>query len=99
MGGEDSAGNVPAGFAAEVKRAPDHVAAILREARMSPDNVASLQVYLTDVATFQEMNQVYIAYFKDHRPARTTVAVARLVGPGRIESTTTAKNPVRVDRN
>jgi enamine deaminase RidA (YjgF/YER057c/UK114 family) len=36
------------------------------------------------------MNTVYTAYFKDPRPTRTTVVVAKLLGPGQIEITATA---------
>jgi 2-iminobutanoate/2-iminopropanoate deaminase len=58
---------------------------------LTPDDVVSVQVYLTDGETFQRMNTVYRSYFKDPRPTRTTVVVAKLVGPGRIEITATAK--------
>jgi enamine deaminase RidA (YjgF/YER057c/UK114 family) len=50
-----------------------------------------VQVYLTDVQTFERMNTVYKAYFKEPRPTRTTVVVAKLVGPGHVEITVTAK--------
>ena len=89
--GEDASGNVPADFETEVKQALDNVGAILKEAAMSPSDVVSVQVYLTDVALFQRMNAVYISYFKDPRPTRTTVVVSKLVGPGHIEITATAK--------
>lgn len=91
MGGEDSTGKVPAEFEAEVKQALDNIGAVLKEAGMTPDDVVSVQVYLTDGETFQRMNTVYRSYFKDPRPTRTTVVVAKLVGPGRIEITATAK--------
>ena len=58
---------------------------------MSADNVVSVQVYLTDGATFARMNTVYTAFFKEPRPTRTTVVVAKLVGPGHIEITATAR--------
>ena len=48
-------------------------------------------MYLTDASTFQPMNAVYTRYFKDPRPTRTTVVVAKLVGPGHIEITVTAR--------
>ena len=78
---------------------PDHLArsgreemiAVLKKAGMSADNVVSVQVYLTDGATFARMNTVYTAFFKEPRPTRTTVVVAKLVGPGRIEITATAR--------
>jgi len=91
MGGEDSAGNVPNDFVGEVKQALDNIGVILKQAQMSPADVVSVQVYLTDVETFQQMNAVYMTYFKDPRPTRTTVVVANLVGPGHIEITATAK--------
>jgi len=91
MGGEDASGKIPADFDAEVKQALDNINGILKDAGMSPADVVSVQVYLTDVATFQRMNAVYMAYFKDPRPTRTTVVVAKLVGPGRVEITVTAK--------
>ena len=49
------------------------------------------KVYLTDIERFGEMNSVYTQYFTSERPARTTVAVASLVGKARIEITVTAR--------
>ena len=40
---------------------------------------------------FEAMNAVYKTFFRDPRPTRTTVVVAKLVGPGRIEITATAR--------
>jgi 2-iminobutanoate/2-iminopropanoate deaminase len=91
MGGEDAAGKITGDFDAEVKQALNNVGAVLKAAGMSPDNVVSVQVYLTDGATFERMNAVYKAYFKDPRPTRTTVVVAKLVGQGHIEITATAR--------
>jgi 2-iminobutanoate/2-iminopropanoate deaminase len=91
MGGEDAAGKIPADFNAEVKQAIDNIGEVLKEAGMSPANVVAVQVYLTDVDTFQRMNDVYTKYFTDPRPTRTTVVVAKLVGPGHVEITVTAK--------
>jgi 2-iminobutanoate/2-iminopropanoate deaminase len=58
---------------------------------MSPSDVVSVQVYLSDGALFQGMNRIYMEFFKDPRPPRTTVVVAKLVGAGHIEITVTAK--------
>jgi len=91
MGGEDSVGKIPGDFEAEVKQALDNLGAVLKAAKMSPGDVVSVQVYLTDAATFERMNAVYKTYFNDPRPTRTTVVVAKLVGQGRIEITATAR--------
>ena len=89
--GEDKDGKVPGTFEAEVKQALDNISVVLDAGGMSPADVVSVQVYLTDGALFQRMNAVYTTYFKDPRPTRTTVVVAKLVGPGHIEITATAK--------
>jgi len=91
QGGEDAAGKVPGDFDAEVKQSLENIGAVLQAAGMSPADVVSVQVYLADGARFQRMNAVYTSYFKDPRPTRTTVVVAKLVGPGNIEITVTAR--------
>jgi 2-iminobutanoate/2-iminopropanoate deaminase len=91
QGGEDAAGKIPATFEAEVQQALDNVGAVLKAANMSPDDVVSVQVYLVNADHFQRMNAVYTKSFQDPRPTRTTVVVAKLVGPGNIEITTTAR--------
>jgi len=91
MGGEDAGGKIPASFEAEVKQSLDNIGAVLKEAGMTSADIVSVQVYLTDGALFDRMNTVYKAYFKDPKPTRTTVVVAKLVGSGHIEITATAK--------
>ncbi len=44
-----------------------------------------------EISLFSKMNSVYTQYFKENRPARTTVAIASLVGEARIEITATAR--------
>jgi 2-iminobutanoate/2-iminopropanoate deaminase len=91
QGGEDASGKIPATFEAEVQQSLENASAVLKAAGMSPSDVVSVQVYLTDGATFPRMNQVYMNFFKDPRPTRTTVVVAKLVGEGHIEITVTAR--------
>ncbi len=89
--GRDPKGNYATEFEAEVKQTLENVGAVLKEAGMTFDDAVSVQVYLTDMELFPKMNGVYTTYFKDPRPARTTVGVAKLVGAARIEITVTAK--------
>ena len=74
-----------------MKQSLDNIGAVLDAAGMSPADVVSVQVYLTDGALFPRMNAIYTGYFKDPRPTRTTVVVAKLVGPGHVEITVTAR--------
>ena len=63
-----------------------NVQAILEAAGSSLQHVLRCGVFLLDMSEFQEMNQVYARVFGEHRPARTTVAVLELPGPGlRVE--------------
>jgi 2-iminobutanoate/2-iminopropanoate deaminase len=89
-GNDLKTGQIPEEFEAEVRKTLDNVGLILKEAGMTFDNAVAVQVYLTDMTLFPRMNAVYTTYFKDPRPARTTVGVAKLVGTARIEITVTA---------
>ena len=83
---------VPADFEAEVKTCLDRVGIILKAAGMTYQDVVSVQVYLTDMDLFARMNAVYTGYFKEPRPARTAVGVAKLaLANGHIEITVTAR--------
>ncbi len=47
-------------------------------------NVVHVQVYLRDIADFEEMNRAYAEEMGGHRPARTVVAVSGLPKPGAL---------------
>ncbi len=91
MGGEDAAGKISSSFEAEVNQSLANIDAVLKQAGMSSSDVVSVQVYLTDGSLFERMNAVYKQHFKEPRPTRTTVVVAKLVGEGHIEITVTAR--------
>jgi 2-iminobutanoate/2-iminopropanoate deaminase len=91
MGGEDAAGRIPSSFEAEVKQSLANIDAVLKQAGMTSADVVSVQVYLTDGALFERMNAVYKMHFREPRPTRTTVVVAKLVGAGHVEITVTAR--------
>jgi 2-iminobutanoate/2-iminopropanoate deaminase len=55
-----------------------NVAAILRQAGADMSTVVKTTVFLRDMNDFAGMNEVYARHFGDHKPARSTVQVARL---------------------
>ena len=59
-----------------------NVEIILQAAGSSLSKVVRCGVFLVDMKDFKGMNGVYARIFADHRPARTTVAVSELPGPG-----------------
>jgi len=91
QGSEDASGKIPSTFDAEVLQSLNNIGVVLKAAGMTPADVVSVQVYLTNAGDFQRMNAVYTKFFPDPRPTRTTVVVAKLVGEGTIEITATAR--------
>jgi 2-iminobutanoate/2-iminopropanoate deaminase len=92
VGSDWKSGQFPENFEDEVRQCLANVQAILKAGGMDFADVVSTQVYLTDMGMFERMNAVYTGAFKEPRPARTTVGVAKLVGPAaHIEITVTAR--------
>jgi len=84
-------GSYPEKFEDEVKQCFDNIDEILKSAGHSMQDLVMVQVFLTDMDTFQRMNEVYVKTVPEPRPTRTTVGVAKLVGKARIEITVTAR--------
>lgn len=62
-----------------------NVEVILQTAGKRLTDVIRVGVYLTDMADFAAMNEVYLKYLRPPFPARTTVGVAALPMGARIE--------------
>lgn len=65
--------------------------AILAEAGSSLENVIKTTVFIKDMNDFAALNEVYASYFGDHKPARSTVEVARLPKDAKVEIEVIAK--------
>lgn len=94
MGSDVNTGEFPGNFEDEMKQALNNVGAVLKAAGMSYEDVVAVTVYLSDMDLFQRMNAVYLSYFKEPLPTRSTVGVAKLASPkGHVEITVTAHKP------
>jgi 2-iminobutanoate/2-iminopropanoate deaminase len=69
---------VAGGVESETERVFQNLAAILKAAGKSFDDVARAGVFLTNMGNFAVINRVYAKYFSQPFPARTTIAVAAL---------------------
>ena len=69
---------IDGGIAEQTECVMKNLSAVLREAGASLDRVVKTTVYLADMGTFGEMNEVYARHFGDHRPARATVQAGAL---------------------
>ena len=76
---------VPGGISEQTTRALENLRAILSAAGSDFSQVVKTTVFLVDMADFAAMNEVYSRAFGDHRPARSTVAVAALPRGARVE--------------
>lgn len=66
------------GFKAEMNMALSKVERVLEDAGCSKNDVVKCQVYLTSYDYWAEANEVYAAFFGDHKPARIILPVGAL---------------------
>lgn len=76
---------IPGGVAEQTERALQNLRAVLAEAGSDFSQVVKTTVFLVDMGDFAAMNEAYGRAFGDHRPARSTVAVAALPRGARVE--------------
>lgn len=71
-------GEIPEGITAQTEQSLRNVAAILEAAGLTMSNVVKTTVFLSDMANFGAMNEVYARAFEMPYPARSAVAVREL---------------------
>ena len=83
---EPATGNLVAGdIKAQTERVLQNVKAILDDQGLTFANVAKSTVFLTNLADFAGMNEVYAKYFTADFPARSTIQVAALPKGANVE--------------
>jgi 2-iminobutanoate/2-iminopropanoate deaminase len=83
---DPATGNLVAGdIVAQTNRVIDNLEAVLKGGGCTLEDVVKVNVYMTDLSDFAKMNDAYAARFGGHRPARTTVQVAKLPGGAQLE--------------
>lgn len=71
-------GEVPTEFETQATQALENLGHVLAAAGSSFDSVVKTLCFLQSMDDFAVFNQVYARYFKDHKPARSCVAVKTL---------------------
>jgi 2-iminobutanoate/2-iminopropanoate deaminase len=69
---------VPGDVSVQTERVMKNLTAVLEAAGVGLDRVVKTTVFLSSMADFAAMNEVYAQHFGAHRPARATVAAAGL---------------------
>jgi 2-iminobutanoate/2-iminopropanoate deaminase len=76
---------VDGGAPAQLGRALANAEQLLRDHGASPEDVVKTTVFVTDPGQFPAVNDAYVAFFGDHRPARSMVAVSALPAGAAVE--------------
>ncbi len=85
LGIDPATGKLPEGVQAQTEQSLRNIEAILEEARFAKNDVIKTTVFIKDMNDFGVVNQVYSAFFGDHKPARSCLEVARLPKDGLVE--------------
>lgn len=70
---------------AQTEQVLQNIEAILQAAGASMDDLVKTTVFLTDIETFEDFNEVYAEYVPEPRPARSAVEIADLAIDAGVE--------------
>ena len=76
---------VEGGMEMQIRRVFDNLQAVAAAAGGSLDDIAKLNVFLTDLSHFPLVNQVMAEYFSEPYPARAAIGVAALPKGAEVE--------------
>ena len=85
LGLDPATGTLPEGIAAQAERSLKNIDAILSEAGFTKTDVVKTTVFIRNMGDFGTVNEIYAAYFGDHKPARSCVEVSALPKGGLVE--------------
>jgi 2-iminobutanoate/2-iminopropanoate deaminase len=69
----------------QARRALDNLRSLLAAAGLDLSAVVKTTIFLTDMADFAAVNDIYAGYFTESYPARSTVQVAALPKGAKVE--------------
>lgn len=82
---------VPGDVSAQTEQVMKNIAAVLAAAGGGFEDVIKTTIFLADMSDFAAVNEVYGRCFKNHKPARSTVAVSELPRAALVEIEVIAK--------
>jgi 2-iminobutanoate/2-iminopropanoate deaminase len=69
----------------QARQCLENLSTVCARAGVTLADAVRMSVYVTDISTFAQVNEVYGTYFESDPPARTTIGVAALPGGAQIE--------------
>ena len=85
IGTNPATGKLQSDFAGQARQSLLNLFGVLEEAGLSAEDVASVDIFLTDMSQFQSLNKIYEEFFPAYKPARLAVEVRALPGGAAIE--------------
>jgi len=75
----------PGGIKAETKQTMENIKSTLEKYGSSMNQVVKCTVMLADINEWGDMNEVYVTYFPNHKPARSAFGTSGLALGARLE--------------
>ena len=85
LGVNPETGELADGVQAQTLQSLNNMGAVLKEAGYEYTDVVKTTVFIDNMDDFTAVNEVYAEWFKDHKPARSCVEVAKLPKGGLVE--------------
>jgi len=83
--GSDVSGKLKEGINDQTEATLERIRQVVTKAGFEMKDVVTVNVYLSDIADFATMNKVYVTFFPNPKPARTTIQAAGLVNGAKVE--------------
>lgn len=85
IGIDPKTGNLAEGLENQTKQIIKNIEAVLKEAGLNLECIVKTTIFLTNINDFAKVNEIYGSFFTNHKPARSTIAVAALPKGALIE--------------
>lgn len=85
LGLDPSTGVLPEGVEKQTRQSLENIGAILAEAGFSRTDVVKTTVFIRNMDDFDQVNEIYAAFFGGHKPTRSCVEVSALPKGGLVE--------------
>ncbi len=69
---------IPEDFESQALNVFRNLEQVLASAEVDKSQIVKTTVFLTDMSFYSKMNELYVEFFGDHKPARSAIGVAAL---------------------
>ena len=84
---------VDGGLEAQTHRVLKNLGAVLQAGGFDYSHVVQVQAFVADLNDYKMLNDVYVTYFSQHKPARAVVEAARIPRDALVEIMMVAVKP------